>query len=119
MVGRSALKRVIAGVTTRAATRTASTIKGGLIGLACGPVAPVCIVAIASAAWIGTDLLINAADEALNRDDMRADMLGVRSQQKDALNHDLVAAHLDASQAAFDEMQQYQAARFNVYRDGG
>jgi hypothetical protein len=119
MVGRSALKRVIAGVTTRAATRTASTIKGGLIGLACGPVAPVCIVAIAGAAWIGTDLLINAADEALNRDDMRADMLGVLSQEKDALNHDLVAAYLDASQAAFDEMEQYQAARFNIYRDGG
>jgi hypothetical protein len=119
MVARNAMKRAMTAVATKGATRTASAAKGGLAGLACGPYAPFCIVGFAAVAWFGTDVVINTIDEALHREDMRAEMLGVLETEKGALKQQLRAAYLEVSAQAFEELREYQAARFNIYRDGG
>jgi hypothetical protein len=119
MVSRAAVKRAMAAVVAKGATRTATTGKGALAGLACGPYAPFCIAGFAVVAWFGTDVVVNSIDEALHRDDMRAEMMGVLDAEKLAIKEQLRAAYLESAAQVFVELREYQAARFNIYRDGG
>ena len=119
MVSRVAMKRAISAVAAKGATRTASAVKGGLAGLACGPFAPVCVVGFAAAAWVATDVAINAIDEAMHRDEMRAEMIRVLEGEKESLRLQLQASYLGVSAQLFQDVQEYQAAKFNIHRDGG
>ena len=119
MVSHAAMKRAIAAVATKGATRTATTVKGGLAGLACGPYAPFCVAGFALAAWFGTDVAINTIDEALHRDEMRAEMLAELDAARESFKREMHAAYLEASEQVFHDVSEYHAARFNIYRDGG
>lgn len=119
MVSQVAAKRAIATVAAKGATRTATTAKSGLTGLACGPYAVVCVPLFAGVAWFGTDVVINTIDESLHRDEMREEMLGVIEGEKKVLKEQLRGAYLDVSAQAFQALREYQVARFNIYRDGG
>ena len=119
MVGQGAMKRVLTATAAKGATRGASAGKSSLFGLACGPFAPFCMAGFGLAAWFGTDYVINAVDEALHRDELRAEMLGALGAEKESFKHQLREVYLDASNELFQDVREYQAARFNIYRDGG
>ena len=119
MVGQGAMKRVMAAMATKAVTRTATAGKTSLAGLACGPYAFLCVPALGLLTWFGTDLLINAVDEAMHRDELRAEMLGTLAAEKESFKDQLRVAYLEASNQLFEDIREYQAARFNIYRDGG
>jgi len=62
---------------------------------------------------------INTIDEALYRDEMRAEMLAELDAARALLKEQLRAAYLEASEQVFHNVHEYQAAQFNIYRDGG
>lgn len=117
VVSRTATKRVVSGTFARLTGRVASSAAAGSTGALCGPLVFVCAPALAAATWIGTDLLINEADEAMNRDQMYADMLLVLEQDKEAVKAALKQAYDTALAQASADIQEYQDRRFNINRD--
>lgn len=117
VVSRTATKRVISGSFARLTGRVASSAAAGSTGALCGPLVFVCAPALAAATWIGTDLLINEADEAMNREQMHADMLLVLEEDKEAVKSGLKRAYDTALAQAAADIQEYQDRRFNINRD--
>ncbi|NHA14608.1 hypothetical protein [Thioalkalivibrio sp. XN279] len=118
MVNGLAMKRAMSAIAAKGATRTATMTTGGAAGLACGPYAIICVPVLLAATWLGTDAAFNFVDESLHREEMREEMLREVEREKVALKARLREAYLGASAQAFRELREYQAARFNIFRDG-
>lgn len=114
VVGRTAVRRMLAGVATRLGARLATVSQAGSGGALCGPMAPLCVPALAVTAWLAVDVAINAADEALNRDDMRREMLAVLEAEKLALKAELSGQYAELATRVFRDLEDYQAERFRV-----
>jgi hypothetical protein len=114
VVGRAAVRRMLAGVATRLGARLATVSQAGSGGALCGPMAPLCVPVIAVTAWLAVDVAINAADEALNRDDMRREMLAVLEAEKLALKAELSGRYAELAARVFRDLEDYQAERFRV-----
>lgn len=119
VVGRAAVRRMLAGVATRLGARLATVSQAGSGGALCGPMAPLCVPVIAVTAWLAVDVAINAADEALNRDDMRREMLVVLEAEKQALKAELGGRYAELATRVFRDLETYQAERFRVSRPPG
>lgn len=116
VMSREAVRRMFTAIATRFGARAATATQAGQAGALCGPWAPLCAVGIGAAAWIGTDLVLNEIDEALNRDEMRAEMLAALAAQRVELEAALRAQYLAAAADMFHAFADYQQQVFNPYR---
>ena len=118
VVGRSAVKRTFGAVFSRLASKVALSSGAGSAGAVCGPFAPVCIPALALGAWLGTDLIITSIDEALNREQMKAEMMSVLAADREELERALTEYYQQFAANIFVTVEDWQNERFNIYRDG-
>jgi hypothetical protein len=116
VMGREAMRRMFTAIVTRFGARAATVTQAGQAGALCGPWAPLCAVGIGAAAWVGTDVVLNEIDEALNRDEMRAEMLAALAVQRAELEAALRAQYLAAASDMFHAFADYQEQVFNPYR---
>ncbi|NLW05531.1 MAG: hypothetical protein GX029_09960 [Pseudomonadaceae bacterium] len=105
--------RIGAGIASKAATSGAAGAAGGF----CGPAALVCGPVLAISAFIGSELAINAIDEALNRAEMEEAMLQDFQRLVDQQLEEAKALVLDDLAEALLVQQTYQAKVFNAYRE--
>jgi len=126
VVGKVAVKKSFATATALIGKMAAK--KGGSVLLSAaggaalcapgGPLAAVCGVAAGVAAWLAFDKVFLEIDEALFRDEMRADILAVLGEQR----LELAAAMKQQQHAAIDamasELQQATDGLFIPARDG-
>ena len=116
VMGREAMRRMFTAITARFGARAAAATQAGQAGALCGPWAPLCAVGIGAAAWVGTDVVLNEIDEALNREEMRAEMLAALAAQRADLEAALRAQYLAAATDMFQAFADYQQQVFNPYR---
>lgn len=116
VMGREAVRRMFTAIVTRFGARAATVTQAGQAGALCGPWAPLCAVGIGAAAWVGTDVVLNEIDEALNREEMRAEMLAALAVQRAELEAALRAQYLAAASDMFHAFADYQEQVFNPYR---
>lgn len=81
--------KTIAKVAAKGAAKTAAKIAAagtaGTAGLTCGPFAWICSPVAAGVAWFGTDAVIIAGDEYLNREEFKKEILNSLNEQRDLL----------------------------------
>ncbi|MDO8861981.1 hypothetical protein Q6D67_09725 [Haliea sp. E1-2-M8] len=118
-VSRVGMRRVMAGVATRAGARAATAGQAGGTGALCGPMAWACIPALAGTVWLATDKALNEVDEALNRARMRDDLLEALDQYKTARKQELTSYYAQIAGQVFSDIEHRQGEVFNLYRDGG
>jgi hypothetical protein len=118
VVSRTASRRVVSSAFARLTGRAATSAAAGSTGVLCGPLVWVCAPALAAGAWVATDLAINEIDQAMNREDMRQDMLAVLNEERVQLRQQLVDHYALALGQVADEIERYQDQRFNILRDG-
>jgi hypothetical protein len=118
VVSRTASRRVVSGVFARLSSRAATSAVAGTGGALCGPLVVVCAPALAVAAWLATDLAINEVDEALNRENMRQDMMAVLEEEKELRKAQIKENYALTLADLIIEVEQYQQQRFNILRDG-
>jgi hypothetical protein len=118
VVSRTASRRVVSSAFARLTGRAATSAAAGSTGVLCGPLVWVCAPALAAGAWVATDLAINEIDQAMNREDMRQDMLAVLNEEREQLRQQLVDHYALALGQVADEIERYQDQRFNILRDG-
>lgn len=58
-------------------------------GLSCGPLVWICAPAFATVAWFGTDALVVAADEKLNREEFKNEIMISLNESKDEIKYNL------------------------------
>lgn len=116
VMGREAVRRMFAAIAARFGARAAAATQAGQAGALCGPWAPLCAVGIGAAAWVGTDVVLNEIDEALNREEMRAEMLAALAAQRAELETALRAQYLAAASDMFQAFADHQQQVFNPYR---
>ncbi|MDH7942838.1 hypothetical protein QGM61_03305 [Pseudohongiella sp. SYSU M77423] len=115
--------RVISGAASRrvvsaASARAASSAATGSSGALCGPMVVICTPALAAGAWLLTDLALNSIDEAMNRDELRQQILMSLESQKKQLKAELTDHYAMASRQMIAAVDGYQQQRFRVLRDG-
>lgn len=118
VVSRTASRRVVSGAFARLTGRAASSAAAGSTGVLCGPFVWVCAPALAAGAWVMTDLAINEIDQAINREDMRQDMLAVLEDERQQLRQQLMHHYEGTLTHVAGEIERYQDQRFNILRDG-
>jgi hypothetical protein len=118
VVGRTASRRVVSSAFARLTGRAASSAAAGSTGVLCGPFVWICAPALAAGAWVMTDLAINEIDQAMNREDMRQDMLAVLADERQQLRQQLTDHYAATLTRVAGEIERYQDQRFNILRDG-
>jgi len=101
------------GVSVIAAAGTATAIcsPGGPAAIVCGIVAGVIT-------WFTVDKVILEIDEAVNRDDMREELLAGLREQREAAGNELKALHRGLVDAYVAEINTQVGKTFNPSRDG-
>lgn len=83
----------ITKATTKAALKTAGKIStsgtAAAAGLGCGPFFWVCSPVAATAAWFATDAVVASADEMLNRDDFKNEIMSSLNESKNEIKNNL------------------------------
>ena len=118
VVGKTASRRVVSGAFGRLSGRLVTSSAAGASGAFCGPLVLVCAPLLAAGAWIATDLAINEVDQAINREDMRQDMLAVLDEDRQRLESLLVQHYSSALMQLTADVEAYQQQRFSIIRDG-
>lgn len=79
--------------TTKAALKTASKVStsgtAAAAGLWCGPLFWVCSPVAATTAWFATDAVVASADEMLNRDDFKNEIMSSLNESKNEIKYNL------------------------------
>lgn len=79
--------------TTKAALKTASKVStsgtAAAAGLWCGPLFWVCSPVAATTAWFATDAVVASADEMLNRDDFKNEIMSSLNESKNEIKNNL------------------------------
>jgi len=83
-----------------------------------GPVAIVCGIASGVATWLVVDKVFIEIDEAVSRDEMRADILSVLAEEKAALRESLVARYSTLVAAGANTIRSTTDGVFIPARDG-
>jgi len=99
----------------------ASLLSAGLGTALCapsGPVAILCGVTAGLVTWLSVDKALVELDEALNREDMRADLLEVLAGQKAALGEQLKQRHYAGVDAMAARVNNAVQSTFVPYSDG-
>lgn len=75
VIAAKALLKATGKTALKTGTKAAAAATGATLGLGCGPAAPICSLALATAAWFGTDAVVVTGDELLNRDELKNKIL--------------------------------------------
>ncbi|WP_126818999.1 hypothetical protein [Aliidiomarina maris] len=111
---RAGTRRVLAMLSGRMVVRSGATATATTAGTVCGPL---CMMVLGGATWLGTDLVLNYADEKLNRDSLREPLVDALAQQRLELELQLLADAERWVHLFFYEMEQAQQQRFNMSRE--
>jgi len=87
---KAAQKAAIKGSSKLSAKFLASTTAASS-GVACGPFALICGVAVGTAVWIGSDIVFLEADERLNREERFDEIKSVIDETKESLKEELLS----------------------------
>lgn len=115
--------KLAAGAAVKAASKKggASLMAAGAATAICAPSGPIAILCGAGAgaiAWLGTDKLFIEVDEALHRDDMKADILVTLSEARDELGSHLRSEQVKLSNHLSAAVQSTVDGVFVPRRDG-
>ncbi len=80
----------------------------------CGPLAAVCGVGAAGLAWVAVDAGIVTADEMLNREEMRRDILANLDEQQNLIRNRMIDVYSAAIAARYDRIED----SFRISEDG-
>ena len=117
-VGKTGVKRVLASIVAKLSAKAATSTSAGAVGMFCGPAVVVCGPVFAGATWVGTDLVINRIDEALNRQSMKEGILTSISEEKERLKRAYTEMYQRALTEVVEEIEESQQRAFNPKRDG-
>jgi len=92
IVSSKIIEKTILKLATKSAikttSKTASSGVAAMAGLSCGPFAWACSPILAGMVWFGTDAIVISADEYINRDEFKYDIVNMIDKQKqDLINH--------------------------------
>src|SRR5690606_32022767 len=118
LVGRQAKKRMRSARRPPAASHAAQSATAGAAGGVCGPHAPGCVPASLPASWMATDLALNELDEALNRDQLKAELLAALDAEKQRLLQQYQDAFLLFSEQLMLELDADQEQLFRIIEQG-
>lgn len=113
----SGVRRAISAIFTRGVARAGAVTSGGA-GAVCGPWAIVCTPAIIATVWLSTDYGLNKADEALNRESMKAEMMAALADEQAETVATLYAFYARILDQFYAELDEHQNRQFNILRDG-
>lgn len=102
------------GVGKAAGKYGASFVTGLTAATFCGPLAAVCGVGAAGLMWVAVDAGIVTADEALNREEMRAEILANLALQEQLLREKMINMYDAATAARYDLIKN----SFKIPEDG-
>lgn len=117
-LGRRLATRTATTTTARVGARAAAAGGGGAAGLLCGPAAPLCALGFGAATWVGVDLSINAIDETLNREQMKAELMQRLNVQQEELEAELNGNYAAALAELLNPVYALHEQSFRVVRDG-
>jgi hypothetical protein len=106
---------------TLAKKGTSSLLSTGVGTALCapsGPVAILCGVTAGLVTWLTVDKALVELDEAMNREDMRADLLEVLAEQRAALGEQLKQKHYTGVDAMAARVNDAVQSTFVPYKDG-
>ncbi|WP_029407273.1 hypothetical protein [Thiomicrorhabdus sp. Milos-T2] len=106
--------KVFAKLGTKATTASAAAVAGA----ACGPFALLCGAAIGTAAWVGTDLGVESADEFMNRDQEKLELMALMESTKKELKQKLISYFSAQMAKDFNNLKGRQEKLFIPSRDG-
>lgn len=92
----------------------ASLATGLTAATLCGPFAPLCGIGAAAVTWVAVDAAIVSADEMLNREELRRDIVESLDQQRDFIKAQMLALYRDAISADYDIIER----SFSIPEDG-
>jgi hypothetical protein len=119
---RFAMQRGGQAVATRSASRFASRAATSGVssssGVLCGPMVVVCAPVLAAGAWLGTDWLINRADEAMHREELKQVIMEALSNDRVERAAGLMGAYSLAMEDIENDVQNWQQQRYRILRDG-
>lgn len=118
LVGRQATRRMISATSARVASRTAQSATVSSAGGLCGPAAVVCIPALFAATWLATDVALNELDEALNRDQLRRELLAALDEEKQRIKQQYQDTFLLFANQLSQSLDDYHAQRFRIIDQG-
>lgn len=115
--------KLAAGAAVKAASKKggASLMAAGAAAAICAPSGPIAILCGAGAgaiAWLGTDKLFIEVDEALHREDMKADILVTLNEARDELGSHLRSEQIKLSNHLSAAVQSTVDGVFVPRRDG-
>jgi hypothetical protein len=115
-----AVKRIAVSVAAKFGARAGAAVGAGSGGLLCPPPFNLlCTTLLAGSVWFATDYGINYVDEALHREALRSEIMGVMKEARGVMEAELRFALEAFSWDMFVEMEDWQTRRFNLLRDGG
>ncbi|MFY0663708.1 MAG: hypothetical protein JXQ97_03730 [Natronospirillum sp.] len=112
------VSRVVVNTLARLSVKVVTTGTAGAAGAVCGPGAPVCGAAAAGATWLATDFAIIWADDKINREPLKAEMLEIMDAEKEQFKKEVMDAYIDQIDFFVGVVEAYQYRRFNIRRDG-
>ena len=93
IVSAKIISKTATKLATKAAIKTAakSTASGtaATVGLSCGPFAWICSPVAAGVAWFGTDAIVVSADEYMNREEFKQDIIAMLDKEKEIITKKL------------------------------
>ncbi|MEA3387170.1 MAG: hypothetical protein U9Q66_02015 [Patescibacteria group bacterium] len=93
--------KIIAKTTTKLAAKSAiktsakvaASGTAGTAGLSCGPFAWICSPVAATVAWFGMDAIVVSADEYMNREEFKQDIIAMLDKEKGAITEKLQTSY--------------------------
>ena len=80
----------------------------------CGPFAPLCGAVAAVVTWVTVDAVIVSADEIMNREELRQDIISQLESQKIMVRDQMVSLSQGAISASYDVIER----SFRIPEDG-
>ncbi len=99
----------------KAAAKYGTSLATGLTAAGfCGPLAPACGVGVAVITWFAVDAAIVTADEILNRDELKAEIMAQLAEQEMETAVDLGGFYTKSIGRAYDQLEK----QYRITRDG-
>ena len=99
---KTAAKVSAKGIGKVAGKYAASAATGLTLAGFCGPFAPICGVSAAVVTWFAVDAIVVSADEIMNRDELRQDILNDLDKQKTKVKQQMISLNTEAISASYD-----------------
>jgi len=105
-VALKATSKIAIKSSAKVATKGASAGTAALGGTLCGPAVVICSPLLATAAWFGSDKLLLEADEYLNRDAFKKEIIASIDHQKEVLKADYKRIYIKSLHKLSKEMKE-------------